>query len=151
MSKWGLDFLKSMRDGTASSPPPPFAAHLNLRQSVRVEEFEEGRVVLNWIVQKHFTLPDGIVQGGLLCAIADMSQTFALFSMLDAYEVWPTLDFHIRFIRPIRFDDVVRVESNVVNRGKTNAVVETTFENSERKVLARVTGGWAKAGRERTW
>jgi acyl-coenzyme A thioesterase PaaI-like protein len=71
--------------------------------------------------------------------------------MLDAYEVWPTLDFHIRFIRPIRVDDVVRVESNVVNRGKMNAVVETTFENSERKVLARVTDGWAKAGRERTW
>jgi len=38
-------------------------------------------------------MPDGIVQGGLLCAIADMSQTFALFSVLDAYEVWPTLDF----------------------------------------------------------
>ena len=64
MSKWGLDFLKSMRDGTISTPPPPFVAHLGLRQSVRVEEFEEGRVVLSWTVQKHFTLPDGIVQGG---------------------------------------------------------------------------------------
>jgi uncharacterized protein (TIGR00369 family) len=151
MAKWGLDFLKAMRDGTLSTPPPPFAAHLNLRQSVRIEGFEEGRVVLNWTVEKHFTLPDGIVQGGLLCAIADMSQTFALFSMLDAHEVWPTLDFHIRFIRPARNDDVVRVESRVVSRTKMSAVVETTFENSERKLLARVTGGWAKAGRERTW
>ena len=140
-----------MRDGTLSTPPPPFAAHLNLRQSVRIEDFEEGRVVLNWTVEKHFTLPDGIVQGGLLCAIADMSQTFALFSMLDAHEVWPTLDFHIRFIRPARNDDVVRVESRVVSRTKMSAVVETTFENSERKLLAGVTGGWAKAGRERTW
>jgi uncharacterized protein (TIGR00369 family) len=151
MSKWGLDFLKTMRDGTLSTPPPPFAAHLNLRQSVRIEDFEEGRVVLNWTVEKHFTLPDGIVQGGLLCAIADMSQTFALFSMLDAHEVWPTLDFHIRFMRPIRIDDVVRVESKVVSRSKMSAVVETTFESSERKLLARVSGGWAKAGRERTW
>ena len=80
-----------------------------------------------------------------------MSQTFALFSMLDAYEVWPTLDFHIRFIRPISVDNVVRVESKVVNRTKLTAVVETTFENSEGKPFARVTGGWAKAGRERTW
>ena len=71
--------------------------------------------------------------------------------MLDAHEVWPTLDFHIRFIRPARNDDVVRVESRVVSRTKMSAVVETTFENSERKLLARVTGGWAKAGRERTW
>jgi uncharacterized protein (TIGR00369 family) len=96
--------------------------------------------VLYWTVEKHFTLPDGIVQGGLLCTIADQSQTFALFSMLDAHEVWPTLDLHIRFIRPVRNDDVVRVESNVVSRTKVTAVVETTFENSERKLLARATG-----------
>jgi uncharacterized protein (TIGR00369 family) len=151
MSKWGLDFLQPMRDGTLASQPPPFAAHLNLRQSVRIEDFEEGRVLLSWTVEKHFTLPDGVVQGGLLCAIADMSQTFALFSMLEAHEVWPTLDLHIRFIRPISTGDVVRVESKVVNRSKMSAVVETAFESSERKLLARVSGGWAKAGRERTW
>jgi uncharacterized protein (TIGR00369 family) len=151
MSKWGLDFLQAMRDGTLSSQPPPFAAHLNLRRSVRIEDFEEGRVALNWTVENHFMLPDGIVQGGLLCAIADMSQTFALFQMLDAPEVWPTLDFHIRFIRPVRNDDVVPVESRVVSRSKMSAVAETTFENSERKLPAHVTGGWAKAGRERTW
>ncbi len=151
MPNWGLDFLRSMRDGTLSKPPAPFVAHLNLRQSARIEEFEEGRVVQSWTVEKQFTLPDGIVQGGLLCAIADMSQTFAIFSTLDAFEIWPTLDFHIRFIRPVRMGEIVRVESRVVSRGKASAVVETTLENADGKLLARVTGGWAKAGRERTF
>jgi acyl-coenzyme A thioesterase PaaI-like protein len=49
----------------------------------RMGDFEEGRVVLTWTVGKHFALPDGIVQGGLLCAIPDISQTFALFRCFD--------------------------------------------------------------------
>ena len=147
MGKWGMDFVTSIRDGKV--PAPPFAAHLKLREGVRFEEIEEGRIVQTWTVAPHFTLPDGIIQGGLLCTVADMSQTFAIFTTLEAFETWPTLDFHVRFIRPIKVGEAVRVESKVVNKSKNGAVVETTFASAEGKLLGCVTGGWMKAERQR--
>jgi len=147
MASWGIAFVTSIRDEKV--PPPPFAAHLRLRQGIRIDEIEEGRVTQTWTVEPHFTLPDGIVQGGLLCTIADLGQTFAMFTTLDAYETWPTLDFHIRFLRPIRAGDVIRIESKVVNKSRNGAVIETTFASGEGKLIARVTGGWARAERQR--
>ena len=83
VAKWGMDFVNSIRDGKI--PPPPFAAHLKLREGVRFEEIAEGRIVQTWAVAAHFTLPDEIIQGGLLCAVADMSQTFALMTTHEAF------------------------------------------------------------------
>ena len=147
MAKWGMDFVQSVRDGKI--PPPPFAAHLKIREGVRFEEIEEGRVVQTWTVAPHFTLPDGIIQGGLLCAVADMSQTMAIMTTHDAFETWPTLDFHVRFVRPIKVAEAVRIESKVVNKSRNNAVIETTFTSADGKLLASVTGGWTKADRQR--
>ncbi len=147
MAQWGMDFVNSIRD--EKMPAPPFAAHLKLRQDVRFETIEEGRVVQIWTVAPHFTLPDGIIQGGLLGTVADVSQTFALFTTYEAFETWPTLDFHIRFVRPIKVGDAVRVESNVLNKSKNGAVIETTFTSADGKLLACVTGGWTRAERQR--
>jgi uncharacterized protein (TIGR00369 family) len=147
MAKWGMDFVNSIRE--EKFPTPPFAAHLRLRQDVRFETVEEGRVVQIWTVAPHFTLPDGIIQGGLLCSVADMSQTMALMTTHDAFETWPTLDFHTRFVRPMKAGDVVRIESKVVNKSKNTALIETTFTSVDDKLLARVSGGWVKAERQR--
>ena len=147
MAKWGMDFVNSIRDEKV--PAPPFGVHLELRQGVRFEQIEEGHVVQTWTVAPHFTLPDGIIQGGTLNVIADMSQTMALMTTHDAFETWPTLDFHTRFVRPIRAGDAVRVESTVVNKSKNGAVIETTFASADGKLLARVTGGWMKVDRVR--
>jgi uncharacterized protein (TIGR00369 family) len=147
MAKWGIDLVTSISQEKV--PAPPFAAHLQLRKGVRFEAIEEGRVVQTWTVAPHFTLPDGIIQGGLLGAVADMSQTMAIFTTLEAPETWPTLDFHFRFVRPIKVGDVVRIESKVLNKSRNNAVIETTFASADGKLLASVTGGWTRAERQR--
>jgi len=147
MAKWGMDFVNSIRDRKV--PPPPFAAHLKFPECMRLDEIEEGRVVQTWTVPPHFTLHDGIVQGGLLGTIADAGQTFALLTTHEAFETWPTLDFHMRFVRPIKAGEAVRVESQVINKSKNNAVIETTLTSADGKLLARVTGGWARADRQR--
>jgi uncharacterized protein (TIGR00369 family) len=147
MAKWGIDFVNSVRDEKV--PPPPFVAHLNLHQGLRIDEVEEGHVVQTWTIEPHFAAPDSIVQGGLACTIADVSQSLAMLTTLDAYETWPTLDFHIRFVRPMRVGESVRVESKVVNKSRNGAVIETSFVSGDRKLLAHVTGGWTRAERQR--
>ena len=147
MAKWGMDFVNSVRNEKV--PPPPFAVHLQLRQGMRFEEIQDGHVIQTWTVAPHFTLPDGIIQGGTLNVVADVSQTMALFTTLDAFETWATLDFHTRFVRLIRAADIVSVESKVMSKSKNSAVVETTFASADGKLLARVTGGWMKAERQR--
>lgn len=151
MAQWGVSILNSIRDKTAAIAPPPFVSHLKLDQSLRIDEIEDGRVVQSWTPAAHFGMPDGIVQGGLFCSIADMSQAFALLTTQNAIENWATLDFHVRFLRLARIGEVVRIESEVVNKTESKALVETSFVSDDGKLLARVTGGWTKSSRERAW
>jgi len=62
---------------------------------MRIDEIEHGHVVQNWTPGPHFAMPDGFVQGGLFCTIADISQGVAMLTTPDQFENWATLDFHI--------------------------------------------------------
>ena len=151
MANWGIDLVNSLRDKTATAPLPPFIIHLKLDESMQIDEAEHGRVVQNWTPGPHFGMPDGFVQGGLFCTIADISQGVAMLTTLDQFENWATLDFHIRFMRLVRVGEVVRIESTGVNKSRNNALIETVFAAVGGKPIARVTGGWARSDRERQW
>jgi uncharacterized protein (TIGR00369 family) len=110
-----------------------------------VHTVEPGRIGSTWTPGKHFSLPDGYIQGGLLCALADGGQWLAIATTLKALEPWVTLDLHIRFARPIKAGEQVEIESRVLNRSKTSALVETTFTRADGKLAAKVTGGWSKS------
>jgi uncharacterized protein (TIGR00369 family) len=144
-----MGFVNSLRDEHA--PRPPYAIHLGYPEGLVYDEVEEGRVTFKWTVAPHFTMSDGIVQGGLLGSIADTSQVMAIFTTCDAPESWLTLDLHIRFVRPIRVGEVVRVESRLVNKSRSSAIVETTFTSAEGKLQACATGGWTKPERQRDY
>lgn len=114
-----------------------------------VETVEPGRIVSIWTPGVQFTVPDGYVQGGLISALADGGQALALLTTQESVEFWLTLDLHTRFARPIKMGERVEIESKVLNKTKTSAVVLTTFTLPGAKLAAVVTGGWRPAENRR--
>ncbi|WP_395647554.1 PaaI family thioesterase [Terricaulis sp.] len=146
----GLAFVKAIQEKRApGGGPPPWVAHMRVMEENLIESVEPGRLVTNWTPGPQFTVNDGYVQGGLLSAMADGGQFTTLMSMFTEFEMWVTMDLHARFVRPIKGGSTVRIESVVLNKSKTNAVVESTF-TVDGKLAAKITGGWRKIEQGRT-
>jgi len=144
MTNWGVKVVTDIREGRSAWPTPEFVKTMRLDQDVVIETVAPGRLISTWRPQQHFTVLDGYLMGGVIPAVADNHQSLTMFSSLEAHEQWVTMDLHTRFLRPIRGGDVVRIESLIVSRGKTAAVIETTFTLPGDKLAAKVTGGWRK-------
>jgi uncharacterized protein (TIGR00369 family) len=117
---------------------------LRFDSDMAIDSVAAGHLVSTWRPQEHFTVIDGYLLGGVIAAVADNHQSLTMFSSHEALEHWVTLDLHTRFLRPIRGGDAVTVESRVVSKGKTSAMVETTFTLAGDKLAAKVAGGWRK-------
>ena len=141
----GLEFANAIKERRFPAPLPPWVEHMRVHEENLVETVEVGRIVSVWTPGKHFTVPDGYVQGGLVCALADGGQALAITTTLDAFEPWVTVDLHTRFVRPIKAGERVEIESRVLSRTKTTAIVESTFTIAGGKLAVRVTGGWRKS------
>ncbi|MGE0594810.1 MAG: PaaI family thioesterase [Hyphomonadaceae bacterium] len=122
--------------------PPPWVEHMRVLEENPIQVLEVGRVVTAWRPGPQFTVRDGYVQGGLLAALADGGQYLALLSTLETPESWVTIDLHTRFVRPIKQHEAVTIESRVLSRTATSAIVETTFTLAGERLAAKVTGGW---------
>jgi uncharacterized protein (TIGR00369 family) len=145
----GLDFAKALQAGKPLGAPPPWVTHMRVIEENPIESVEEGRIVTNWTPGPHFTMQDGFVQGGLIGAMADGGQGLAVISTHKEFEVWVTVDLHIRFVRPIMGGTTVRLEHQVISKTKTTALAETTFTLPEGKLAAKVTGSWRKLDGDR--
>jgi uncharacterized protein (TIGR00369 family) len=145
MTLTGLELAQAIKERRFLMPLPPWVEHMRVHEENLVELVEVGRIVSRWRPGRHFTLPDGYVQGGLLCALADGGQALAITTMLEAPEPWVTMDLHIRFARPIKGEQVVALESRVLSKTKTAALAETTFTLEGDRLAAKVTGGWRKS------
>lgn len=146
MTLSGLDFALAIKARRFLAPLPPWVEHMRVHEENLVEVVEVGRIVSRWTPGKQFTVPDGYVQGGLICALADGGQGLAITTTLETFEPWVTLDLHIRFVRPIKAGQTVTLDSRVLSKTKMTAISETTVALVEgEKLAAIVTGGWRKS------
>lgn len=138
----GLELAKAIQSRRFIAPLPPWVEHMRVHEENLIEEVEPGRILSIWTPGIQFTVPDGFVQGGLITAIADGGQALAILTTQEELESWVTLDLHTRFARPIKAGERVQIESKILNKSKSSALVETTFYLAENKLAAKVTGGW---------
>jgi acyl-coenzyme A thioesterase PaaI-like protein len=146
MALSGLELARAIKERRFPMGLAPWAEHMRVHEENLVAIAEPGRIVSHWTPGRQFAVPDGYVQGGLLCALADGGQWLCIVSTAQTIEPWVTLDLHTRFARPIRCGEPVEIESRVLNRSKTSAIVETTFTLAGGKLAAKITGGWRKSG-----
>ena len=145
MSVSGLEIVRAIQSQKFISEPPPWVEHMSVNEENIIQMVENGRITSVWTPGIQFSVPDGYVQGGLCSAIADGSQALALLTTQPQLEVWVTQDLHTYFLRPLRIGLAVNIESIVLNKSATSALVETTFSTSEDKLAIKVIGTWKSA------
>jgi uncharacterized protein (TIGR00369 family) len=75
----------------------------------------------------------GVVQGGLLSAIADTAAVYAFLPDLDENQIMTSIEFKMNFLRPVEPDgEPIVARSKVLKRGRSVGVcdVEVTQANN---------------------
>lgn len=130
------------------SMAPPFVRGMNL-SGLKFTRVAVGEFDMEWTIGAHLTHYDGMVQGGIVNVIADTGQSFAYSTTSEKMEMFSTADFSTRFFRPMKADDIILVESRVVNRSRRLGIVESRFINQKTgKTCALVIGSWMIVNRD---
>lgn len=130
----GLDFLRSIRDGT--TPPPPVAGLLGYR----IREIERGRAVFEIEPDEFHYNPFGTVHGGIAGLLLDTAMTSAVLSTLPKGYLCSTIEFKINFVRPmVCTTGLVRSRGRVIHAGSRTATAEGKIAGTDGTLYAHGT------------
>jgi uncharacterized protein (TIGR00369 family) len=105
---------------------------------VIVSAVEAGRVVLEFEASEKHHQVNGVVQGGVLTAIADAAMGMAGMTIQEVGWANTTIELKINFIRRV-IRGLVRTEGRVVQAGKTVIFLEAEVTNENGKLAAIAT------------
>lgn len=97
-----------------------------------VRLMENGCSELRFTTRPEFTIPSGVVQGGIVAVMLDMAMAMA------AEGGFSTASLHYEIIRPVR-DKELTVKGRLVRKGRRIIFAEAELTNDEGVVLARGT------------
>ncbi len=75
----------------------------------------------------------GLLQGGMIAALADETVAFALYSLVKAGETINTVEMKINFLGAVK-EGQVEAEARIAKRGRTISLGEFTVRQGERLV-----------------
>ncbi|HXI88203.1 MAG TPA: PaaI family thioesterase [Parvularculaceae bacterium] len=105
---------------------------------LRLLSWEWGRTSMLWVMDDRFLMPDGVMFGGHVAAVADHVAGLVSMSVLaDSNERFRTARLETNFFRPIQKPHA-RIEARIVNRSKTLIHAEADFFNAEEKLAAKI-------------
>ncbi|MCL2669887.1 MAG: PaaI family thioesterase [Syntrophaceae bacterium] len=116
-----------------------FAKYLGME----IEQIGEGDCVVSMPVTHKHTNIRGVVHGGALVSLADMSMMLAC-ATLGKHTV--TLDLNINFVRRAREGVAVASLSKVIHKGKTSRVVQSSILDEAGTLLAEARGTFFVTG-----
>jgi uncharacterized protein (TIGR00369 family) len=127
------------------APPPPLASVLGFR----LEDVEEGSVVVTLEPEEFHYNPSGVVHGGIAATLFDSSLGCAVQSLLPPAHIAPTLQLQVNYIRPITIrTGKVFCSGKVVHMGKRSATAEGRLTDGDGKLYAHATGTFILTGPE---
>lgn len=101
-----------------------------MKPEIRV--MEVGSSELGFIVRPEFTIPSGVVQGGIVAVMLDMAMAIA------GEGGFSTASLHYEIMRPVR-DKELTAKGRVVRNGRRIVFAEAELTNNQGVVLARGT------------
>jgi len=97
-----------------------------------------GAITLDWDIDDRYIMPDGIMFGGHISAVADHVAGLTAMTVLEADgERFRTSKLETNFFRPIIKPKVV-IEGRVINSSRSLIHVEGDFINPEGKLCVRI-------------
>lgn len=130
----GVEILQMAIEGTL--PPPPMAFLMD----IRLIEVSKGRAVFRGNPQEFHYNTLGSVHGGYGATLLDSAMGCAVHSVLDAGDLYTTLEFKINFLRALTVETgEVRGTGIIVHAGRTTAIAEGRIEDAAGKLYAFAT------------
>ena len=99
---------------------------------------DEGKVVVELQASERHHHPGGVVQGGIITAIADAAMGISLMTAQPAGEANTTIELKINFIRPVTHGRI-RAEGKVVEIRKSLLFSEADVYDEEGHLVAHAT------------
>ena len=100
------------------------------------KDIRKGRARVTLSAGPQHANPMGTLHGGILCDIADAAMGMAFASTLAPEESFTTVELKINFLRPV-WQDRLRAEGIVVQRGRMIGYVECSITDNENRVVAK--------------
>lgn len=123
--------------------PGPFADLLG----VTVAPLGEGACEVSMDARREHERSGGMVHGGVLFSLLDMSMAGAVNTLLQEGEVCATASMTIDFMRPAKAGRLV-ARGSVPRRGRGMAFPSSELRDEAGEVVARASGVWAIRRRE---
>lgn len=117
----------------------------------RFAEVEEGRVVVELDAHAGHQHQGGVVQGGIITAIADAAMGVSLMTLQESGMANVTIELKVNFIRPV-VEGRLRAAGRVVAMKKSVLFAEADVFDAEGRLVARASStclavprkGWRK-------
>jgi uncharacterized protein (TIGR00369 family) len=125
-------YLEKLRNGKISINP--FLAFLG----VTLEEIKKGYVSFKLPIKPEYLQGAGIMQGGLIVAMADETIAHAIMTLVKPNEGLTTINLKCDFLSPAKRGHLIS-EARVFKKGKTLAIGDCVVNDDEGNAVARVT------------
>ncbi|MCI0629589.1 MAG: PaaI family thioesterase [Phycisphaerales bacterium] len=127
----GLDFLNSMLERRA--PSPPFSETTD----IWMVSAETGRVVFEAMPSARFHNPMGVIHGGWIATLLDSCMGCVVQSTLKAAQTYTTIEMKTVFVRAAHADTgLLRCEGTLLHSGRRVASSEGKVFDREGRLIA---------------
>jgi uncharacterized protein (TIGR00369 family) len=127
----GLDFLQSMLERRAPSPPFSETADIWMVSA------ETGRVVFEAMPSAQFYNPMGVIHGGWIATLLDSCMGCAVQSTLNAAQTYTTIEMKTVFVRAVHAETgLLRCEGILLHSGRRIASSEAKVFDGEGRLIA---------------
>lgn len=106
--------------------------------ALRLVKWSFGEIAMSWEIDDRFIMPDGVMFGGHIAAIADHIVGLASMTVLEGEnERFRTSRLETNFFRPL-MKPKARIAARVVNASRSLIHAEADIFNGEDKLSARI-------------
>ena len=99
---------------------------------------EEGKIEIQFTVEKYMLNPIGILHGGIMATMLDEVMGAACFT-LGRPVGYATINMNLDYLNPAKVGEKVIAKGTIVRAGKTVIHAEAILVNADEKVLAKAT------------
>lgn len=122
----------------------PFAQMLG---GLQLLDVQHGRARMELVVDRRHHQDGGIVQGGIIAALADSSMAFAVMSMTEPEEPAVSMEMKINWLAAVR-EGQLTAEGRVIHRGNRTLLCESEVRNHQGKLVAKATATFIRPDRK---
>jgi acyl-CoA thioesterase len=123
-------YLKRLQSGDSSSNP--FLDFLDMK----LEEIREGYARFCMPIRPEYMQCNGVMQGGLIVAMADETIAHAIMTLLGSREEIATVELKNNFIAPVK-EGTLTAEATIFKKGRSIVVGDCIVVSDGGKVISR--------------